>query len=701
MRSIRTTAVASVLSLFAISTLAQVTDHREIQTPQLRSFSIPQPKRIELANGMVIFLQEDRELPLIRGGATIRGGSRDVAADKAGLVNIYAQAWRTGGTGKQTGDQLDEFLEARAARVESGGGVDTTTLALDVMKGDFDTVFPIFLDLLRNPMFREEKIDLAKTQASTSISRRNDDPSGILAREAAKLGYGVDSPYTRETEYATLAAITREDLIAFHNRTVHPNNVILSFIGDFDSVRLEKRLRDTFTSWKRGPQVAKPNVALTSAAPGVYFVQKDDVTQSNIALVHAGIERNHPDFYAIAVMNEIFSGGFSGRLMRNLRSTRGLTYGVGGGIGANWDYPGLFRVQMATKSETTLESVEALREEIARMASEPVTAEELALAKESLLNAFVFTMDTRQKALSQQVMLELHGFPRDYFTRYPAMIGSVTGEDVSRVAKTHIHPDRLALLVVGNASGFERPLSSIGEVTTIDITIPQPGVAAQPTTTDDAGVALANRVAQFLGGKSVVDGVKTLRRTGEMTLNTPQGEMQASTLMLTRYPDSQRTVMTLPVGVITTVLTPQASFMVTPMGSQDLPGSQRDAAMGELRSDLVSVIRNIGDPQYTFASGGTGKAGEVDAEILIVNAAGTTVRWYVDPATGRVLQTVRSAAAPVPGDMITTLSEWKTFNGLNLPTVSVTTRNGEKAAEMRLTAVEVNPTITDEELTQK
>lgn len=466
------TALSTSLLFLASGALAQVKSYRDIKTPALRKFSMPQPKRIQLANGMVIFLQEDRELPLIRGSARIRGGSRDIPAAKAGLTSIYTQAWRTGGTTAKSGDELDQFLESRAARVETGGGGDSTSVSLDVLKDDFDAVFPIWLDLLQNPAFREDKILLAKTQANSGISRRNDEPGGILGREANKLGYGPESPYARQSEYATIASITREDLLDFHKRTVHPNNIIVSFIGDFDAAKMEKRLRDTFGSWKKGPQIAKPDPAVRAPKPGIYFVSKGDVTQANISMVHpTTFDRTNPDYPALVVMNEIFSGGFSGRLMMALRSARGLTYGVGGGISSPWDYPGLFRVTMATKSSTALESVEALKGEVTRLVTAPVTAEELSLAKESILNAFVFTMDTREKALAQQVSLEFYGFPSDYYIKYPALIEKVTAADVQRVAQKYIHPDQLAVLVVGNEKEFEKPLSSLGTVTPIDITI--------------------------------------------------------------------------------------------------------------------------------------------------------------------------------------------------------------------------------------
>ncbi len=688
MRKLVTTLAAF---LFAFTALAQVRSYREIKAPPMRKFSMPQPKRIQLGNGMVVFLQEDHELPLVRGTATIRGGSRDVPAAKAGLTSIYGGSWRTGGTTRQTGDELDAFLEARAARVETGADTDSSRVSMDVLKGDFDTVFPIWLDVLRNPAFRQDKIDLAKTQANTGISRRNDEPGGILGREINRLGYGLNSPYARIPEYATIASITREDLLDFHKRTVHPNNMIVAFIGDFDAAKMEKRLRDAFESWPRGPQIAKPDAGITAAKPGLYFISKEDVTQANIGLVHAGIERSNPDYAAVQVMNEIFSGGFSGRLMQSLRSQRGLTYGVGGGVSAPWDYPGLFRVTMATKSETALESVEALRGEVQRLVTAPVTDTELSLAKESILNAYVFTMDSREKALQQRVVLEFYGFPADYFDKYPQLIEKVTAADVQRVAQKYVHPDQLAVLVVGNQAKFEKPLSTLGTVTPIDITIPSADAnekksSAAPSGSNAEGMALVKKVAQFVGD---VSNVQALRRTATTTMKTPQGEMEAELNATVRYPDAQRVVIKTPMGEIVRVVSPGAAYMITPMGTQDMPSSQRDSSLGEMRAELIAVLKNIDNPKYTFTAGAT----EGDARVLEINADGTTVKWYVDPATGRLLRTVSRAGGPMPGEMTTELSDWKTFGTIKLPATAVMMRNGEKSGEMHLSNVEVNPAI--------
>jgi zinc protease len=698
MKRVKTvSAVFASLLMLAGSALAQVKSPSEIKTPPLRTFSMPQPKRIVLPNGMVIFLQEDHELPLISGNATIRGGSRNVPAAKAGMLGIYTGAWRTGGTATKSGDELDQFLESRAARVETGGGTDTTSVSMSVLKNDFDTVFPIWVDVLRNPAFREEKITLAKTQANTAISRRNDEPNNILLREITKLAYGADSPYARQTEYATIASITRDDLLAFHKQTVHPNNIILAFIGDFDSAKVEKQLRDTFGSWTKGPQVAKPASTFTPAKPGLYFVEKSDVTQANIGMVHLGIERNNPDYPALQVMNEIFSGGFSGRLMQSLRSKRGLTYGVGGGVSANWDFPGLFRVQMATKSGTALESVQALREEVAKLTTAPVTDEELSLAKESILNAFVFTMDTREKALQQQVLLELYGFPSNYFTQYPSLVEKVTAADVQRVAKTYVHPDQLAMLVVGKQADFEKPLSSLGAVSTIDVTIPEvnaapAGAAAAATSSNPAGMALVNKVRDFMGG-AAIDTLKAVKITSARKLPTPQGPMDVQSVALVQYPSSMRMEMTLPMGQITQVISPGASFAITPMGTQDMPSSQRDSALADTKIDVVNVLKNASNPKYVFSAGAMEKIGDVNAQILDINADGTSSRWYVDPATGRILRTSRTSSGPQGGTLVTDYLTWQKFGALNMATSTSTTRDGEPYTSQTVSNVEVNPTI--------
>jgi zinc protease len=644
MNTLKRNAVAAATLLLALASPAftQVTKYTEIKTPPLRSFTVVQPKRIALANGMVLFLQEDHELPLIRGSALIRGGERDVPAAKAGLANIYGQAWRTGGTDAKTGDQLDDFLEARAARIETAGGEDSTRISFDVLKGDFDTVFPMFVELLQKPAFRQDKIDLAKTQARTAISRRNDDPGQIRAREAARLGYGADSPYGRTSEYATIASITRDDLVAFHDRFVAPNNIILGITGDFDSAVMEKKLRAAFDAWKRGTGApAMIPAAGTPAKAGVYYVAKDDVTQSNISTLHpTTLLRKDPDYYAATVLNEILSGGFSGRLMTHIRSQAGLAYGVGGGIGSGWDRPTLFNVSMSTKSPSTVESIGMVKQEISDLQTKPFTAEELAHAKDTILNAFVFTMDSKAKVLNQRTLLEFYGYPADYWQKYQQGIEAVTAADVERVAKKYIHPDQVAVLVVGNEKDFDKPLTTLGNVTPIDVTIPdgspKPAAAtmssaapASPTATADAAV-LVKKVQDFVGGKAALDKVQSTKTVIAMTTKTPNGDMDIEMEQTALFPDSLHQLVKTPMGEMTTVITPNTAFVNTPMGVQDLPASMR----ADLKFDLMTVLK--APEKYTFGVAGSEKIGDVNATIVTVSIDGSTAKWYVDPATGEL-----------------------------------------------------------------
>ncbi len=447
---------------------------KKIPVPPLHAFKPVQPRRIELANGLVLFLQEDHELPFISGSILIRGGSRDEPAEKAGLVSLYGQTWRTSGTAAANGDLLDDRLEAKAAGIETAGGTATTSVAWNSLKGDFDSVFATTVELLLHPALSKDKLQLAKRQMEASIARRNDDASGIAAREAALVVYGEKSPYARRTEYATVEAVTLDDLRAWHDRTVVPNNMIVAVSGDFDGAAMEATLRKAFEPLPKGAPFETAKLDFPGPTPGVYFVNKADVNQSNVFIVGLGTERSNPDYYALNVMNEIFSGGFGSRVVQNVRTKLGLAYSVGGTYGAFYDHPGMFRVGAGTKSASTVAATQAMLDEIGKLKTEPPTADELRKAKEQVLNSFIFNYDSRDKTLNEQVTLAFYGYPADFLEKYKEGIEKVTAADVSRVANKYIDPSKLAIVVVGNEAELTPPLSKLGKVTTLDITIPPP-----------------------------------------------------------------------------------------------------------------------------------------------------------------------------------------------------------------------------------
>ena len=460
---------------------AQATDWQKITIPPLPAFHPQEPKRIVLPNGMIIFLQVDHELPLVDGIARIRGGSRSEPADKTGMLDMYGEVWRTGGTKAQTGDQLDDYLEIRAAKVETNSNADSTTISFSCLKADFDDVFKVFDDLLRGPEFRADKLDLAQKEYFDAISRRNDDVDGIVGRETAKLAYGAQNPYARVAEYKTVAAVTRQDFIDWHHAHVNPNNIILGIVGDFDAPALEAKLRQGYGAWPKGPALKEEKIEFTPAKPGYYLVQKDDVNQSSIDMVAVGIRRDNPDYYAVRVFNEAFGGGFSSRLFRTIRTQLGLAYAVGGGIGTAFDHPGMVRLAMGTKSASTLEAIKALDQQIDDVARHPISAAEIKLAKDAILNGFIFNLDSPDKILRERMAYEFYGYPQDYLEKFREGVEKVTETDVARAASKYLHKEKLAILVVGNPPEFDKPLSSLGAVTNIDISIPPPpGGPPQP-----------------------------------------------------------------------------------------------------------------------------------------------------------------------------------------------------------------------------
>jgi zinc protease len=694
------TSVACLLVMCSFrAALAQVPAWKQIPIPPLPAFHPQEPKRVELPNGLVIFLQEDHELPLINGVARIRGGSRSEPADKVGMLDMYGEVWRTGGTKTQTGDQLDDYLEIRAAKVETGDSEDSTSISWSCLKEDFDDVFRVFADLLQNPEFRADKLDLAKKEMADGISRRNDDPRGIAGREAAMLAYGKNNPYARQPEYATVDAVTRQDLVDWHQDHVYPNNIILGVVGDFDSGAMEAKLRRAFGNWPKGPPHEAPEIQFDPAKPGYYLVPKPDVNQSSIRMVELGIRRDNPDFYAATVFNEAFGGGFSSRLVQDLRSAKGLAYAVGGGIGSAFDHLGVVEISMGTKSHSTVEAIQGIYGEIDELAKKPITNEEIQQAKDSILNSFVFNFDSPEKVLRERMAYEFYGYPADFLEQYRAGIEKVQASDVARAAAKYLQKDKLAVLVVGNTTDFDKPLTSLGPVTNIDIAIPPPPGAkaeaapSKPTASNAEGKHLAAKVVDAMGGLAKLQTVKSIRT--DLKETSAEGGPSASVEVTLVFPDHAHIGIQTPQGLLTIVVTPESGFMTAAgMGTRDLPSEQKKETLEQVERDPIYIGQHLNDPAFIFYAGGTEKIGDVETQILDVRSGDMTIRWFVDPQSGHILREsyeTLGRSGPVPGE--TDLSDWKTTDGVTLPTLHKNKENGKDASAVEFTSVQLNPPL--------
>jgi zinc protease len=464
--------------LFASAAFAQpgkpAAAFKELTFPQPGRIRVPEPVRFQLPNGMTVMLLEDHELPTISVNALIRAGSRWEPAGKVGLAAITGTVMRTGGSVTRNGDQLDRDLDRLGASVEIGLGSDSGSAGIFCLKEDIDKATPILADLLQHPAFPPDKIELAKIEQRDNIARRNDDPQGIAFREYGRILYGKDTPYGRQPENATINAITRDDLVAFHNQYFQPESVILYAWGDFTAAEMRAKLEEAFSGWPRGgrPRLAAPAVQ-TANRVGVYLVDKGDVNQSTVIMGRLSTRSDDPDYCALTVMNGILGDGFASRLFSQVRSEQALAYAVWSSWGGEYEFPGTFNAFGGTKSESTVKIIKAIRHEVDRLSTDPVTDGELARAKDSILKGMAFEFDATGKILGRLATYEFYGYPRDFLQRYQDGIRAVTKSDVARVARQYLKSDQFAILVLGKEKDFEAPLSTLGKVTKIDIAIPK------------------------------------------------------------------------------------------------------------------------------------------------------------------------------------------------------------------------------------
>jgi len=453
------------LSLFpAVSAFAgSSVDPRKMTFPPL-VFAVPTAERVVLDNGMIVFLLPDRELPLVSIQAYVGTGSVYEPADKSGLASLTGAVLRGGGTALTSPEALDDELEFMSSSIESGIGNDVGTVSMKTLKKNLGRTLEIFAQILTAPAFREDRVVQGKNLTIEAIRRQNDDPKEVAERELLKAIY-QDHPLGRYPTIASVSALTRDNLVAFHGRYFHPNNVILAVSGDFDRTEILEKLKKAFAGWKRS-EVSLPLVPEPSRnAKSEVLLVKKDIDQTVIRMGHLGIDKNNPDLYAINVMNTILGGnGFSSRLMSVVRAKEGLAYNVDSSFRAGSRFPGIFKAETETKAATTTKAIGLLEGIISDMTRQPVSDAELSLARESIINSFIFAFTTPASVVAQQARLEYYGYPKGYLENYRKNIAKVSKRDVLRVARKYLLPDKMILVVVGDEKKFDKPLSTFGEV---------------------------------------------------------------------------------------------------------------------------------------------------------------------------------------------------------------------------------------------
>ena len=432
-------------------------------------FAPPEPARFVLDNGMVVYLLEDHELPLVSLSATLRTGGWLEPEDKIGLAGLTGTVLRTGGGGGLTAEQIDEELEQFAIDINMSMGRQSGSASLDVLSKDLARGLRIFSGLLRQPTFEPARVELAKLQAIEGIRRRQDNPGSIVSREFVKQLYGPGHPTARESTLESVKRITRDDLVAFHQRTVHPNGIIVGVTGDFKTEEMLALLRTAFGDWKTGEV---PELKIADAPEGrsiVRYVNKD-TSQTHLRVGHLSIKEQDPDYVSLAIANDILGGSsFRSRLFNDVRTKRGLAYSVGSRLNAGVHDQGVWLMRAETKLPSTQEVISRFVANMERMRTELVTDEELAEAKEAYVNSFVFSFASPAAIVGRFVELEYDGLPKDFLQQLRARVIALTKEDILAAAKKHFHSDRLTILAVGPGEALPKLLSGFGDVKEIKL----------------------------------------------------------------------------------------------------------------------------------------------------------------------------------------------------------------------------------------
>ena len=598
---------------------------------------------------------------------------------------------REGGSVNYPADKLNVLLEDKAAFMSTFIGQGSGSASMNILKEDFDELLPVFVDLVQNPLFPEDKIELSKTQRKSGISRRNDDQASIANREYSKLIYGENSPLTRQIEYATLDAISREDIVAFHKEAFVGNNMTFGVIGDFDTKEMKKKLEEAFGSLPAGTENNLIYPEINYSFPStVNFINKSDVNQSYVLVGHIGGLRENPDYAKIQMMNQILGGGFAGRLFQTVRTDLGLAYAVGGGYGSNINYPGTFSLFVMTKSSTTAQAIDALIAEVEKMQTNPVTKKELEDARDRFLNSLVFRYDSKQKILNERISNEYNGLSKDAFDKYVEDLKKVTVSDIQQVAKEYLNPDKVQILVVGNAEEVGDQLQKYGNVNEIDITIPTPKSDKAEVTGDAA------KGKEWLGkmADAVIEprtNLETITTVSTIDQATPSGTMSIKNTASISYTDySIDATLETPQGSMKMMVENGAGKMIMMGQEQALPSAMTKPMVDDVKNSYINVALNADKLNAEYL--GMEQMNGENFIVLKVQSA-STVTFLLDPATALPAFSKVSSFNPQMGkevETITSYSDWKVTNGVAYAFAQETKTDGQVTSSSTVESVEIN-----------
>lgn len=671
-----------------------------------RPFTFPAHTASKLENGLTVFVVEDHRQPVVSATLMLpgAGAAAHPRAEFAGLASMTAGLLRQG-TATRSAQQIAESIDRVGGSLSANATDDYTTASVTVLTTTLDTGFELLADIVQKPAFAQDEIERWRRQALSSLQVAYRDPEYLRDVVGGRIAYG-DHPYAFPTDGFpdTVRALSREAVVTFHQERYSPNGAYLAIAGDITAAAAADLAKKYFGAWK-GAAVHPPTAPAPKNQRKVVVVDQPDAVQTQFGMVGVGVPRNHPDWLALSVANQVLGGSFNSRLNLRLRAKEGLTYGANSSIESN-RLAGMWNATSFTRTEETANAMKVMLEVISDFKKNPATPAELNEATAYLSGVFAIQSETANAVAGRVLTMALNGLPADYWQTYRDRVRKTTAAEVSAAVERHVQPDQLTIVAVGNASGFAKGLAPLGEVTIVpaaklDLTQPNLQARQESAAGPDAaarGMAIIKSAAEAHGGAAKIADVKDVTTSGDLTLSTPGGDMQGKAKSVVLQPDKTRAVLTLPIGELTQVFDGTSGSIVPP-GMDPIP----------LPAEMVPEMRRA-----VLLSGGFGVLREAlngNAQVAALEpktVEGTAldrVSWKkgdldmvlgFDPKTHLLMNvTYRGMTQQGMADSEMRLSDYKpATNGLVVPGRVMTFQNGQKLVEVTVSDWQFNTGVS-------
>lgn len=695
-----------VTTLLAAAAFAQTAKVAPPPPTAPRPFEFPKHVAKKLSNGLTVFVIEDHRLPLVSYTLELLAGGSSQSPDKAGLATMTATMLREG-TATRTSQQISKLVDNAGGSLGASADDDVTSITASFMKSYADLGMDLLSDVAIHPKFADEELTRQRQQALSGLQVQYNDPEYLAPLSSARAILGTHPyAYPGDGTPETLKNLKREEMAAYHKRFFAPSNAYLAIAGDLTPDEAFAKAEKYFGKWSNEFAPPAPLPAPPAPAASVLVVDKPSAVQTQIVVGHVGVPRNHPDYLALQVANQIFGGSFNSRLNMKLRANEGLTYGARSSLEANRQ-AGMFVVSTFTRTEKTADALKMIFDLLKEWRANPATLQELNEAKGFLIGSFGVNLETAGAVAGRVLTSAVYGLPADYWTSYRDKVQAMTLEQIKSAVERHILPDRMTVTTVGNAKGFTPALAAFGAPRVIsgdDLDLIAPDMVrkkeAVVATAETAARAkqIVDAAAAAHGGRAALLGIKDLTSKGPMKLVTPQGEMSAETMEEVLYPNHYKLTLAIGAMQIVQATDGEAGWMAQGTMSRALPaemgkamalGAPAAAGVGLLATILAGKAEAIALPSVEWNGkkfdAVAWKSGDDGAKILF------------DPETHRIARiSMRMPSMQGPQDTDTDLGDYRDVSGVQLPFLETVYQSGQKAGERTITERKINSGLNPE-----